>query len=166
MQNPPESPADPAAWLAAQVALMCRPIDWSRVDMGKLQRNLEELADAGSGAALAKQRAEADRLAAPDRAFLREAFAAHEGESLVALTDAGPRVLVRGTMTSVVSPLAPGPEVKALIHVHPSGRLMPSDADMSYARKIGGVAGFAIADRAVTRLVWVCEPPTTGGEHA
>jgi ATP-dependent DNA helicase DinG len=106
------------------------------------------------------------RLSAGAVAALREAIADAGGNEVFAVGRLGDDGLVaevtvaaRGNETSVPA-LRPYLERgDALIHNHPSGRLVPSEPDMAVASRVGGQGiGFFIVDNRVEEVYVVAEP--------
>ncbi|MCQ2604884.1 MAG: helicase c2, partial [Spirochaetia bacterium] len=97
--------------------------------------------------------------------FIRSAIAEAGGNEVMFSGRLGKGLVVdeitlaaRGNRNSVpvIEPFIEAGDV--IIHNHPSGNLMPSDADMSIASEIGSHGlGFYIVDNEVTRVYVVAE---------
>jgi ATP-dependent DNA helicase DinG len=71
-----------------------------------------------------------------------------------------PRVVARGHATAVLAAVRSPEPGGLLIHNHPSGRLDPSEADLSVAAQLWEQGlGFAITDNDASELYVVVEPP-------
>ncbi|HEY9054035.1 MAG TPA: helicase C-terminal domain-containing protein [Rectinemataceae bacterium] len=106
------------------------------------------------------------RIAPAARLELKQAIADAEGREIFALgiLDAegmvrSTEIVARGTLDSVPA-LAPYFEKGSiLIHNHPSGRLLPSEADVAVAAEAGGYGiGSFIVDNEVERVFVIAEP--------
>lgn len=70
------------------------------------------------------------------------------------------RVVARGDISSVLALPGFAERGEMLLHNHPSGRLLPSDADMEIAARIhGNGIGFGIVDNDATKVYVVVEVP-------
>ncbi|HKK92893.1 MAG TPA: DEAD/DEAH box helicase, partial [Longimicrobiales bacterium] len=75
-------------------------------------------------------------------------------------TIANPRAVARGNHAAVLAVARDAPEGGVMIHNHPSGRLDPSDADLSVAARVWEEGlGTAITDNEASELYVVVEPP-------
>lgn len=71
------------------------------------------------------------------------------------------RVVARGDISSVLALPGFAERGEMLLHNHPSGRLLPSDADLEIAARIhGNGIGFGIVDNEATKVYVVVEVPT------
>ena len=72
------------------------------------------------------------------------------------------RVVARGDVSSVLALPGFAERGQMLLHNHPSGRLLPSDADMDIAARMhGNGIGFGIVDNSATKVYVVVEVPKT-----
>jgi ATP-dependent DNA helicase DinG len=72
------------------------------------------------------------------------------------------RVVARGDVSSVLALPGFAERGEMLLHNHPSGRLLPSDADLEVAARIhGNGIGFGIVDNEATKVYVVTEVPRT-----
>ena len=70
------------------------------------------------------------------------------------------RVVARGDVSSVLALPGFAERGEMLLHNHPSGRLLPSDADLEVAARIhGNGIGFGIVDNEATKVYVVTEVP-------
>lgn len=74
-----------------------------------------------------------------------------------------PRAIARGHATAVLAAIRDPEPGGIVLHNHPSGRLEPSDADLSVAAQLWEQGlGFAITDNDASDLYVVVEPPDEG----
>jgi ATP-dependent DNA helicase DinG len=77
---------------------------------------------------------------------------------------ASARVVARGDVGSVLALPGFAERGEMLLHNHPSGRLVPSDADLDVAARIhGNGVGFGIVDNEATKVYVVTEVPKEAG---
>lgn len=110
-----------------------------------------------------------DRLTPNTISVLKKEIVQHKGREIfaVGVSDREGRVseikvVARGTETKVpaLRPFAETGDV--VIHNHPSGNLIPSEADVAIAAQLGDLGiGFYIVDNSLNKLTVIAEPITT-----